>query len=403
MKKFIFIIGLTSLMCVCNILFSCTSEFLSEPELQGTTIRSKINKIGESNAIMIANRIFTNTRTTETIQSVEYVTYNAIRTRSGMIENDTVAYIINYKDASGFAIVANDNRINPLLAYSDTGNFTTENELAMHYFVENIGPYVYSQEVSSQTQFSSNSIIVPPTQPTNPIVAGEPYIKTNLGQWSPYNQVVEKLHPGCPVGCVPLACVMIACYVKKDFTFNNYKYNFVNINNNIISKNPNDFGNDGSSWINNCAGAELAISQLVSDFGELMNATYNTTATGASSEKAYSVMTNAGFNVSSFNQTYSQLSTLLRLQSGKLVYQEGWRTKDDGASAGHVWVIDGYGLVGTQTSPANTNSTSTNYYFHCNWGWSGKDNGFFSGDVFTPRSGYSYTLGKNFAVSIETD
>lgn len=90
---------------------SCTSEHLPEPEMQGIIIRSKADKIGESNAILIANRIFANTRASENIQSVEYVTYCPIRTRNGIMENDTVAYIINYKDASGFAIIANDNRL----------------------------------------------------------------------------------------------------------------------------------------------------------------------------------------------------------------------------------------------------------------------------------------------------
>lgn len=58
-------------------------------------------------------------------------------TRSNSI-SDTLAYIINYPEDKGFVIVAADRKVYPILAYSDEGFFTLENEISKDCFIDGI-------------------------------------------------------------------------------------------------------------------------------------------------------------------------------------------------------------------------------------------------------------------------
>lgn len=399
MSKYSTILHLMTIIVLSGITISCSTEFVNEPNFPETSLcEYHIHKLGLNEAISIADKFFQKTRDVGEIDSIEFVT-RTNNTRSNEI-TDTLAFIINYANESGFLIIANDNRISPILAFSKESNFSIDNEATKDCFIDKIGHYIDSIDQNLTSLFNeSYSAITDAT-------INEYVIKTNLGQDEPFNQIVIQNHPGCKVGCGPLAAVMIASYSKQKFIYKSKVYNFNHINHNIVNKTPTNLGNDSSSWTNNYTGAVLAISQLASDFGEDSKSHYSKTdGTSTVTDSIYKVMKSAGFNVTSLNYSYSELATLLKLQKGYLIFQQGERKLDNGEKTGHAWVMDGYGTIGVQSHLNHTQESinaTTGYFFHCNWGWSGKCNGFFRGDVFSPTTDRSYNLTTNFAVIRES-
>jgi hypothetical protein len=375
---------------------SCTSlseDGISDKNLGSTSSKESLDlhAISESTAKEIAKSVIHRTRSSEDAE-VSYV-----MAKSAALDKDIVAYIINYPEEGGFCIIANDDRINPVLAYSESDTFSSDNELCMNYFVNNIESYM-AEACNSENMVLSTS----ENSTADSVYCVEPIIKTKLGQWSPYNQIVEKTHPGCPVGCVPLTTVMLLSYTKTTLVYNNYKYYFPDINEAIV-EGPSYSGiittpitssgfNPGPlQFEKTYNGAVRAISQLASDLGEAMNTDYEVDSSNTYISKARQVMSDIGCDVTSWG-TYNDSELVSKLKDGYLIFQNGCK---DGESVGHAWAIDGckYKIV---------NNQYTDIYLNCDWGWDGDNNGYYCGSVFKLSSGYEYRLNSYFAVKIET-
>lgn len=215
-------------------------------------------------AIEIANLFRAGTRATQSMPHVMYVLKKGLSTRS-VVENeisDTVAFILNYPNNAGFVIVANDKRVDPILAFSDKGVYSLSNEIAHEVFLDNVEYYIHSKISQSRIRSSEDVDTI--------VYQVGPYVTTNLGQYEPYNRVVDKYHPGCPVGCAPLSCVMAVSHCVDKLIYKGYEYNFKSINKNLnkgigdgdIMK-PNVFGGDLNpylTWLDTYEGAINAIS-----------------------------------------------------------------------------------------------------------------------------------------------
>ena len=84
-------------------------------------------KITEEEALHIANiavgNITTRNISNEMINT-DYIISNEDKTRSNT-KSDTLAYVINYPDNGGFAIIASTRNVYPILAFSHSGYFDT--------------------------------------------------------------------------------------------------------------------------------------------------------------------------------------------------------------------------------------------------------------------------------------
>ena len=107
------------------IISSCTNDLDVYDTQSSTTVElnKKNHKITENEAIDIANRFFKTTRGKSDF-AVKYVFNkdNVAKTRAAGI-SDTLAYILNRGEEDGFILVASDNRVFPVLAFSETGHF----------------------------------------------------------------------------------------------------------------------------------------------------------------------------------------------------------------------------------------------------------------------------------------
>ena len=96
--------------------------------------QSNQNKITKNEAVNIADKILKKSALTRTPAeakvSFDFVISNkSPKTRSASI-SDTLAYIINYANDEGFAIISTNKNVFPVLAFSEKGNFSCDNENA---------------------------------------------------------------------------------------------------------------------------------------------------------------------------------------------------------------------------------------------------------------------------------
>ena len=100
--------------------------------------------ISQSEALEIANKFLGKpllSRCSEQEVDFQYV-ITTDETRSTYTFSDTIAYVINYPDNNGFAIIASDRRVNPVLAFADEGVFTFDNEVSKVNFIDRISSYI---------------------------------------------------------------------------------------------------------------------------------------------------------------------------------------------------------------------------------------------------------------------
>ena len=120
--------------------------------------------------------------------------------------NDESYYIFNAADNGGYAIMAADDRVSPVLGFSDQGNINTDNMPDnMAAWLEN-----YEQEIRS---LKSNADIVSDT----PISRSEvkPMLISSWDRYAPYN-LLTPVYFGvrCPLSCDALALAQIMYYHK---------------------------------------------------------------------------------------------------------------------------------------------------------------------------------------------
>lgn len=203
-------------LLVAVVCFSCsTDEILMPDQSTDSGIASDTHHISQKEALAIANRILH--KDTELSRSIdhtpdfEYV-LNEPKSRAESTLPDTLAYVINYPDNNGFAIISSENSIFPILAFSESGQFTFENEISKVNFIDCIGKYLAENKDSGSegTGGISKWPITPVDSFITPFFEGvKPFVRFRMDQRAPFNKYVDIEHPGCPVGCVAVASALV--------------------------------------------------------------------------------------------------------------------------------------------------------------------------------------------------
>lgn len=406
MVKMLFFIGMTFLV-------SCSSDsYLREPDETAVNVSQNGEpfRLSQDEAVTKACETLGKKQSrSEGAVSVEYVLRSETHkgTRSASAVNDTVAYIINYPDNGGFAIVAADKRVSRVLAYADHGYFDKEIPTVKETFLSNIGDYV--DEQCSGTRSSVDPGIQDPPKPqtyyTIPTI-----IEINLSQESPWDRYVKKEYPLSPVGCVPVAVTNILSHCADSLSFEGKDYYFGPIVRGIKAGPPSisypksitgpGFSSDPiiGGFTMNYYTAIDKMACLMYDIGKPgnLNVEYRPYISGARITDAYVLIRRLGYETTSIHRgTMSALFSLVK--ENNLIFVGGV-TGSGNEAMGHAWVIDGcqYPDIG---------GTCENYleevYFWCNWGWGGTSNGYFVGDVYTTKNGV-FRLSECFGVKIKS-
>lgn len=377
---------------VCMIALGCSNiteeEIMTNKDGQGVN-NTLLQRISQPEAITIAKKVMRKNLTTRSIQNacpeIEYVV-DEYATRSSEVY-DTLAYILNYPNESGFVIVSTDRRVYPVLAFSEVGNFSLDNENAKSNFIDKIGAYICNASTEKSYDVSESDFVTCYEQP--------PIIQFSLSQSSPWNKYVLQEHPGCPAGCVAVASALVMSHSKVQIDYHGSTFHLKS----IITAINNGPSSQSSNRPKRIAGGPLpppiqptytyeeavdSMAKLLYWIGKDVNMDYATDGSGAFSYDAYTLCKKLGYTISSSYVSFNMSNIRSYIFDNHIVYLDGYDS-----SAGHAWVADGCCFC----VDTYDNTKITNEFIHCDWGWGGKCNGFFAGSVFE-------VLGYNFKPSI---
>jgi len=348
----------------------------------------------------------------EALKMYKSVELTQVTTRS--VDNQHF-YVFNLNDDQGWVIVADDDRCTPILAYSKSGKFVTENLPA------NIEGWLVG--ISSEVQYIIDNNIVADSGTsllwkelfngvsTDFINKGEkvvnPLVQTRWDQAPYYNALCpyDNMYGERTVtGCVATAMAQVLKY-----------WNYPEVGNGSHSYSTSSYGTlyanfggtqyDWNNMPNRVTSTNNAVATLMYHCGVSVDMSYGVASTGGSGAYVISSYTNSencaefafknyfGYKSSAHgemkdNTSDSQWKSMLRadLDASRPLVYAGF------GNGGHCFVCDGY---------------DNSDMFHFNWGWDGQNNGFYSLSALSPGSGgagggsYSFTNNQQAIFGLE--
>lgn len=370
MKNFLLILSLTLTLAIS----SCSSD---EPKvLQEQQSHVDISKfsISRSEALAIADDLLGCDH--ELSRSATASVLPILQGKNRMLP-DTLAYVINYADNGGFAIIAGDNRIDPVLAYSDDGSFSMQNECAVENFINRLEGYVSSKA----------SAVGPIITPMDPLTYYRiPIVKSKFNQSKPFNKYLSEIYsnPNILTGCCPLAVGTVMMYSSNSVTLRNQTFDLQRIRNGLQT-------NDSEQPRFSYDIAAYEASKLFAMIGLNLSVQYDKGVYEASGYAGLMQLIDNGFLTPidyytddlSWNPTDFTIDKAVELlDDGCILY--AWAPDKNLVKTGHAWVIDGY-LCSVYSS-----GKRENHMVHCCWGWNGSADGYYKGEVFNPTDNAKY-------------
>lgn len=302
-------------------------------------------------------------------------------------DENPYVYVFNFDNDEGYAIMSADTRIPSLLALTESGNLIEGEEVdnpGLALFLEAMNGYVENKtygvtglpEIPKPGPMLNN----PDTTAWQNIVYKENgYCPVKWGQGSPYNKYCPTIN-GSPtyVGCVAVATAQLMATYKYPDTYNGYYFEWLG----MTAKNP--------KVIN-----ENQIARLMQQLGlpENLNMNYGTSGSGAYTYDIPETLINFGYSNGGTYGSYDFTKIRNELVSGYSVIIRGNSPNEVG---GHAWLIHGLMLRSRQIRYYSSDweiiktEYENNWYVLCNWGWDGKDDGYFLEGVFDLNQGASY-------------
>ena len=278
-------------------------------------------------------------------------------------------YVYNIGDREGFVVASGDDRVAPVLAYSDHGRMNTD-ELP-----DNVKFWLdtYKEQIAC---LKSNEMVSVRRRET-PHNSVSPLLTTNWGQSCPfYNSCPINNSDGrrCVTGCVATAMAQVMYYHRNNSTrelmenLPNYMLDHGNVIVEGVEKGtPIDWDNIIDDYSGTYTPAQAkAVADLMFFCGSSVGAQYSTSSTGANSYAIPTALTtyfdyDEGVkNLARWRFTDQQWETMIceELEKGNpIIY-----SADESTLGGHCFVVDGHDGEG---------------YVHINWGWDGDDDGYF--------------------------
>ncbi|WPO77347.1 C10 family peptidase [Flavobacterium sp. KACC 22761] len=323
-------------------------------------------------------------------------------------KNDNAFYVINYSEG-GFLVISADNRLSPILAFSDTGTYSANPSeipdavLAWMESQKEQVKYVIQNKVKqneniafewdlalnnktkiSQKKSSSNLTNKTKEAPEETGCEDTFYTKTSLlstkwHQGDTFNNLIPlacPTKPGgkAPTGCVATSIAQVLFYFKKPNS-----YNWANM--------PIDYGTYDTQV-------------LMRDAGESVNMTYSCGGSGAYDYSIVPSLKNYfKYSGATYSTTYDWNKVKNSLDQNKPVILGG---TNPSTFSGHSWVCDGYTQWTTHEVDylGRCTGLATSYlYLHMNWGWGGLNDGNYAYNNFNPGS-TSYNYGINMIYNI---
>ena len=314
-------------------------------------------------------------------------------------------YVFNVENDGGFVLVSGDDRTIPILGYADSGTFDEED------IPENLQGWLeeYERQIAylQENDIAAGSSVLAKV-PSTVQSAVSPLLSSTWGQGAPYNNscpVYEVWR--CVTGCVATAMAQVMYYygypsattaVIPGYTTNND----LAIEVPAIDISAIDWDNMLPGY-NNVESTDIqkkAVADLMAMCGSAVKMMYAPNASGAYSYSVPEALVKYfGYNKglrhlyrSAFHKEEWEGMLYDEINGGHPVLYYGQST-----GGGHAFVIDGY---------------DENGYFHVNWGWYGRNDGYFLLSILNPydtsgigssSSADGYSLNQYMIVDVRPD
>lgn len=390
-------------------------------------------RVSEEDAALVANN-FMNVRPAASAGVLQAPSAKRMVRKSTNNAEENLYYVYENENGEGWVIIAADDVVRPVLAYSETGHFRTDNMPSnLRKWMGKYNRFIARLEADSvvageETQAQWRALRKSPrsAQVTHTPVVG-PLIETKWDQDAPFNY----LCPGtgsnkAATGCVATAMAQVMKYWEwPAHGTGEHAYRPMDVNNptrystRYTDTLYADFENTYYDWENmknsyqysSTSTQKTAVATLMYHCGVATEMMYGNDNDGGSGTYTlnYSDWDDPQCAQNAFVTYFGYKEPIGYMRDGLSAYgktyYKRWRDADwtamikaeldkerpilyGGASeeGGHSFICDGYDAEG---------------YFHFNWGWSGENDGYFLLSSLTPGSGG--TGGGNYDFSEEQD
>ena len=279
-------------------------------------------------------------------------------------------YVFN-RPTGGFIVTSADTAGAPLLGYSNEGSFDADNIPSnMEWFLDS-----YTDQIAAAAAEGMEYSYEADSYGRTPI---EPLIQNHWNQSGPYNDLCPEVNGVvCPTGCVATAMAQVMQYWQYpaqgtgsiSYTWRNETLSY-------------DFSGDTYDWDNmtyeygeeSTEAEKSAVARLMLACGMATKMNYGPSASGSNYYNAAAGMLKYFGYDRAMNCLDRDFFTAdawaemiyAELEAGRPVLYSGANSR-----SGHAFVCDGY---------------QGENYFHINWGWGGKSDGYFLLDALDPSS-----------------
>lgn len=319
------------------------------------------------------------------------------KTGSRSAISDTLYYIVNTENNDGYAIIAANREVEPVLAVTESGNIEDPGN------VENPGLAMYLDDMAdclSHTldyEFKRDDSLttIRPMYPIDPFTEtrtttstsetiSEPRAPYKWGQDFPEGYYF----PNKIAGCSNIASVLAMSYFEepKQYPINRKMetIDWATIKSHKISGYVFSEDNCGSGID---APAHKALAHLCWGISEQNRCSYKETETSTSISNVRKMFVNS-IPTLSVSDIIEGRPKAQDYSKNSIILMRAAFTDITGKDRGHEFIIDGYLTKSSTTTVAQrklgekfwtviSQSTTYSYYNHINWGWNGLDNGYF--------------------------
>ncbi len=309
-------------------------------------------------------------------------------------------YVVNF-GTEGFVIVAGDDRVQPILAFSDEGAFVAENmpdniRFFLNGYTDEIQYVVDNQQNDNAVQGEWDALLsdATPVQKDGAVVVGPLLGSNRWNQTRYYNNLCPSDASGnsaygghAAVGCGALVMGQVMRYWRYPTNgtgSHSYSSNYgtLSVNFGTTTYHYENMPNQFTSTYHPDSCVE-AVATLLYHCGVAVNMNYGPSASVCNSNKIVAALSNYfryPTTVQYIERGSSSSTTWINYLKGELDEGAPFMYGGSGSYGGHVWTCDGY---------------RDDDYFHFNWGWGGQQNGYFA---LTNCSSYGFN--SNHAIII---
>ena len=343
-----------------------------------TVFNLQAGKIDENRARQVADKFFNDKPVRMMAQTGQHTT------RLAFTAEQERFYVFDRGNYGGYVVVAGDDRLPGVLAYSEAGEFSVDKmPSSMRYWMD---------EMNRQIEFLESHDYVGVNRPKRRPAAVEPLLTTQWDQTEPYNNYCPTYSVGngnlsrAVTGCVATAMAQVMNYHQWPAVGRGSHSYTCNVNNTTMTQLSADFSQSVYRWdlmldrydVNSSPESCDAVARLMSDAGISVNMSYGSSSGASESLALASLKRYFDYYDKSYmlhrdfysNDEWDQIITDELSAHRPILYCGG------SESGAHAFVFDGFDADG---------------YFHVNWGWGGSADGYFLFWLLNPSSyNFSY-------------